>query len=234
MQLNKGWQCLYRSAIFKKMKYLLLLFGISTLWASCAKSVFVPDQNNSLLPEYSESGRNIAGALINDTAWRCELHSCFSCIPWRFYINSNLSGDSTLFTFNGACTANSINFIDTSSYNIPVNLFIVVKGFTIENQGSLFKLNNKTFSLDGSNNYSGFSQYYDPITDKGSGSFTVTKVQQVKNFSYGDGTPNNPIIYTYIVSGRFNFEIPGSHPHTISDGRFDMEVSVNTNVSIQQ
>src|SRR5947208_12225322 len=141
------------------MKKILSVVLACAFVIGCGKSIFVPDPNNNLLPEYSESGRNIAGALINDTAWRCVMHSCFGCDFWRFFITSSLSGDSTVFTFHGYYTPNSIQFIDTS-FMRPFDIYFVVKGLKIESQDSLFKLNKKTLILDGVNSYSSISKDY--------------------------------------------------------------------------
>lgn len=215
-----------------KNLFRLLILGVFLL-SGCNKSKFVPDPTDDLLPVYSESGRNIAGALINDTAWRCELNSCFACEIWRFYINSYLTGDSTTFNFNGLYTSNSVNFIDKSIYNVPINLYVIIKGLKIENQDSLLKLNNRTFLLDSANSYSSISRLYQSPTNKGFGSFTVNKVRK-ESFSIGDGTPNNPKNYTFIVSGHFNFTIHGDRDYIIKNGRFDMEVLSNTTFGIEQ
>ena len=218
----------------KALKHLIQHLILSVLLLSgCTKSTFVNDLTNNLLPEYSEAGRNVAGALINDTAWRCEMHTCFACVPWRFYMNSNLTGDSISFIFNGLYTSNSVNFIDTSAYNVPINLYVVIRGLKIENQDSLLKLNNKTFLLDSTNSYSSLSRFYQSPNNKGFGSFIVNKVQK-GNWDFGDGSPNNPKIYSLILSGHFNFTIHADRDYIIKDGRFDMQVYLNTNFSINQ
>lgn len=214
------------------MRNIFSIFCFCIFISACRKSTFVADPNDTLVPQYSESGRNIAGALMNDTAWRCEMHPCFTCIVWRFYINSSLTGDSTLFKFEGAYTSNSIIYNDTSSKNVGADFSFVVKGLKLETQESLLKLNNKTFQLDGINNYSSiflFSQY--PNYNKGIGTLTINKVQK-GNWEFGDGSINNPKIYKFIVSGHFNFNTTADRLYIVKDGRFDMEVYLNSNFRI--
>jgi hypothetical protein len=210
------------------MKKIFTVICAFIVVAGCGKSIFVPDPTNNLLPEYSESGRNIAGALVNDSAWRCVMHSCIGCIFWKFFISSSLSGDSTVFSFHGYYTPNSIQFID-SAYNLPFDIYFVVKGLKIENQDSLFKLNNKTFQLDGNNSYSSISKEYgvSPTLDKGPGTFTINRVQEDKHVVFA-GTGNAPNAYRFIVSGHFNCQVTADRPYAINDGRFDMEVYLNT------
>ncbi|MBN8835628.1 MAG: hypothetical protein J0I09_00060 [Sphingobacteriia bacterium] len=214
------------------MKNIFLIFSITLLLTSCRKSTFVADQTNNLLPEYSESGRNIAGALINDTAWRCEMHPCFTCYIWRFFIGSSLSGDSTTFRFEGAYSSKTIQFVDTANNNIGAAFKFVIKGLKIENQDSLLKLNNRTFQLDSINNYASISKFFpNDYGHKGKGTFTVTRVQK-GNQEYGAGTPSNPAIYKFIISGRFNFQTYDDRLYDVKDGRFDMEVYWQSNLSI--
>ena len=210
------------------MKHFIRLLVLTIIISSCYKNVFVPDTNNNLIPEYSEVGRNVAGALINDTAWRCQLDICFACVIWNFYILSSITGDSTTFRFQGAYTSNSKYFINASNYNVQTDFNVVVKGLKIENQDSLLKLNNKTFILDSTNNYVSIAKYYQPPNNKGFGSFTITKVQK-GDWQFGDGSPNNPKIYLFIVSGRFNFKVQSDREYLVKDGRFDMQVYLNGN-----
>src|ERR1039457_4049063 len=132
------------------MKHFTYFIVFCFVFLSCTKSsTFVADSNNSLLPEYSESGRNIAGALFNDTPWISDVYisGLSGTYTHGFWIFSSLSGDSTTIIFNGKYTYNSIKYVDTLP-SIPVNFFIVIKGLKIENQDSLFKLNNTLFNFD--------------------------------------------------------------------------------------
>jgi len=136
-----------------------------------------------------------------------------------------VSGDSTTIIFNGKHSYNLINFVDTLP-SIPLNFFVVIKGLKIENQDSLFKLNGKTFNLDGNNNYVALTYSYDNFSfiksGQSFGNIIFNKVQKNSSVTFGDGSTNNPIINPFIISGDFNFTINGINSYNIKDGRFDM------------
>ena len=204
---------------------------------SCKKdSTFIPDSSDNLLPKYTENGYNIAGALINDTAWRSEFYNCTNYCPLSklFGISSFVKGDSTIFHLSGAYTPNSIKYIDSSLNNVTKGFVFVIKGLKIETQDSLLKLNNKTFQLDSVNSYVSIAKFY-PLYNfkKGKGTFTVSRVQKDSRSTIGDGSSNNPLTYRYTVSGLFNFQANDDRFYDIKDGRFDMEVYLNQNLSIQ-
>jgi hypothetical protein len=221
------------------MKYFTYAILFCNLLIGCSKtSTFVADNDNNQLPGYSESGRNIAGALFNDTTWRSNVYisSLNGVYMSGFWINSNLSGDSTIIIFNGKHTYNSIPFIDTLP-SIPINFFIVIKGLTIEDQDSLMKLNGKTFNLDGITNYVTLTYSNDFSFRKAgnsSGSITFNKVQKDRSITFGSGTPDNPTIYRFILSGHFDFTINGPNNYNIKEGRFDMVTQWKTNLAIEQ
>jgi hypothetical protein len=222
------------------MKHYPFFIVLCVLFISCTKSsTFIADKNISLLPEYSESGRNIAGALFNDTAWRSDVYISGQSGTYMdgFWIISSLSGDSTTIIFNGKYTYNSIKFIDTLP-SIPVNLFVVIKGLKIENQDSLFKLNNTTFNFDNIRSYVTLTYSYNTFSFQKYGdcfgNITFNKVQKSTLLTFGDGSPNNPIINPFIISGHFNFTINGTSNYEVKDGRFDMVTQWETNLIIKQ
>jgi len=86
--------------------------------------------------------------------------------------------------------------------------------------------------LDGTNSYSGLSEFYQPPGNKGYGRFTINKVRKIGNVVFGDGSPNNPKIYPFIISGRFDFDIHDTRSYVVKDGRFDMEVRLTANFGI--
>ena len=214
------------------IKILFVSIVTAGILNACSKSEFVPDDDNALLPEYSSSGRNIAGALINDTVWQSRLATCFACRVWRFYVISDIDGDSTTFILQGAYSRTSIGFTEGSPDNISTDFYFVVKGLKIENQDSLFKLANKTFTFDSLHNYAGISKYSLPLNNKGKGTFTIMEVKKRNEIRYGDGTPGNPFRYKYILSGRFNLESYFDRYYMVKDGRFDNEILQGTNLYI--
>jgi hypothetical protein len=90
--------------------------------------------------------------------------------------------------------------------------------------------------LDGNNNYVALTYSYDFSFVKNResfGSIIFNKVQKNSSFTIGDGSPNNPIINPFIVSGHFNFSINGTSNYDIKDGRFDMVTQWKTNFITQ-
>lgn len=217
------------------------------LWVCCflitgcfKTSEFIPDKDNSQLPEYAESGSNTGGALMNDTVWRSNVY--ISSVPPTYmsgcYIFSRLSGDSTTIIFNGKHTYQSIPFIDTMP-DITVNFFFVFKGLKIENQDSLLKLNGKTYNIDGVNNYVVITHYSNDLfnilkNSHCSGHITFNKVQKVGYISFGDGSPGNPQVNPFIISGHFDFTVNDPGQCHVKDGRFDMVVTLRSNMAIQR
>lgn len=214
-----------------KKFYAILIIFVCFTFTACKKSVFVPDPDNGLLPAYSETGTNIAGALLNDTAWRCQQHPCFTCVLWRFFVSSSISGDSTVFVFAGKYTPTSVQYVDSYYRNVSTYFYFVVKGLRIENQDSLMKLNNKTFRLDLANGYCGIS--FDPfrMDNRGRGTLEIDKVQK-KSWEFGSGTPDNPKAYGFNLSGHFNFTTTLDRDYKVTDGRFDMHVNQDSNFDI--
>lgn len=110
----------------------------------------------------------------------------------------------------------------------PVNFFVVIKGLKIENQDSLLELNNTTFNFDNicssvTLNYSANTFSFQRYAEC-SGNIIFSKVQKITSFTIGDGSPNNPIINPFIISGHFNFTINGTNNYKVEDGSFDMVV----------
>ena len=204
------------SNLFYLLKPFTLVVAILSLTiSSCTKeSVFTPDPANNALPLYSESGKDIAGAMFNDTVWISKLaNSCLFCSSVLLTISSSISGDSTSFYF----MRGDLSGVAYSS----VLLTVVVKSFKIETQDSIIKLNNKTFLLDGINNYCGFLRNGLDTGYNGTGSFIVKKIQK-QSLTIGDGSPGNPIYHSFIISGVFNFDIiTNNGQYKISDGRYD-------------
>ncbi len=213
------------------MKNKLFIITFIALIIGCKETIIVPDSNNSLLPEYSEQGRDVSGALINDTAWMCIGTPGFASIYWQWYINSFINGDSTIFKFQGQTTRDSKKFVENSNSNKFIDLFAVVKGLKIESNDSLSKLINKTYSLDGINSYSGISSHWSNNIEKGNGSLTINRVQKIEGPAEVE---NGPKTYSYILSGRFNFKINESNIYEIKDGRFDLTFLPKVNLILNQ
>lgn len=152
-----------------------------------------------------------------------------------FWIITSISGDSTTIIFNGKYTYNSIEFVD-SLPSIPVNFFEVIKGLKIENQDSLSKLNDSAFNFDNISSYVTLNYAYNTFSLQRYGmcygNITFNKVKGNRSFTIGEGSPNNPIIHPFILSGHFNFTINGIKNYELTDGRFDMVAQWKANLLI--
>lgn len=218
------------------MKKVISILGVFLLLTACSKSKTEPDGQDSLLPEYSEEGRNVAGALVNDTAWRAQMLFCTGCGNTApFDIITSTSGDSTVFLFAGEYTPNSVNYVDTSADNLSMDFRFMVKGLKMEKQEDLLKLNNQTFLLNGVDSYVSLAGANHIPRGKGTGTFIVKNVSLDNSFVAGDGSPGNPIRYRYIVSGYFNFTVTVNNKvYSIQEGRYDMAVMLEDNFFITQ
>jgi hypothetical protein len=194
-----------RTAIY----FLLTLAAIS-----CKKeAVFRADPVDDRLPEYSQEGRNIAGALINDQAWRSEFLNLYSISynPLRIY--SSTGGDSTIFEFSGRYF---------SPIYQPMAFRAIIKGLRMSNIDSLGILSGKTFVLDADSAYWLYDDTsYVFSSSKGKGRLSILHVQPNKNVFYNEnGILRNP----YIVAGTFEITFSGPVNYNVTDGRFDMQV----------
>jgi hypothetical protein len=108
---------------------------------------------------------------------------------------------------------------------IPKTIFIVIKNIKIENDSDLIQLNSKSYPLDGSINYGGFSDHYGyNKTGNSVGNISFGKVEGISNVTYGDGSPNNPIKHPYIVSGHLEMTFSATINYVLKKGRFDVNI----------
>ena len=218
------------------MKKILWVLSVYLFVTACSKSHSSPDEGDELLPPYTEEGRNVAGALVNDTAWRAQMLFCTGCGNTApFDIITSTGGDSTVFLFAGEYTPNSVNYIDTSADNLSMDFRFTVKGLKMDKQEDLLKLDNQTFLLNGVNSYVSLAGTNHIPRGKGTGTFIVKHVSLDNSFVAGDGSPGNPIRYRYIVSGYFSFTVTiNNKVYTVQEGRYDMAVMLEDNFFITQ
>jgi hypothetical protein len=205
-----------------KTKLLLILFTIVVL-ASCKKALIKPDPENPDLPLYSERGLNVGGILINDKAWLTVKLGLFSTTR-PLQLLSYPNGDSIVVLLNG-------NFKDSSLQNQNLRtIFVVIKNIKIISDDDLLQLNGKSYILDGNTNYGGFSSNYgQDKVGKAVGNITFGKVSVINNITYGDGSPNNPILHPYIVAGQLNMNFFTTTNFSLTKGRFDVTLLRSTN-----
>lgn len=204
-------------------KNALVLFFFAVTLISCRKSAIKPDPDSPDLPIYSEKGLNVGGILINDSAWLTVKLGLFSTAR-PLQLLSYPAGDSVVVLLNG-------NFKENSLQNqISKSIFIVIKQIKIINDNDLLQLNGKTFVLDGNENYGGFSGYYgQDKAGKAVGSISLGKVSVINNITYGDGSPNNPVLHPYIVAGQLSMKFFTTRNFSLTKGRFDVTLIRSSN-----
>jgi hypothetical protein len=201
------------------MKYFFILL-VSTIALGCKKNRIPQfDPEEPRLPAYTEKGFNRSGVLINDTAWIGK-RPAFLVSTNPLELHSFPNGDSVLLIFNGS-------FKDSLQYLSPTwVLYMVLKNIKIRTDDDLKKLNGLRFTLDGLNQYAGFSSGGGcDKTGKAAGYIQFGKVDRLPDFQFGDGSPNNPVRYAYITAGRFEFNLTTTRKFNLTKGRFDALLS---------
>ncbi|MBL0335947.1 MAG: hypothetical protein IPP73_11790 [Chitinophagaceae bacterium] len=190
---------------------------------SCRKAVITPDTAFPDLPAYSEKGLNTGGTLINNKAWITHPLAFLSTVrPVQLF--SYPAGDSVVILING-------NYKDaTLPDQNPNTIFIVLKNIHISTDAELLQMNGKTYLLDGTTNYGGISDSYGyNKTGHGSGSIRFGKVSEISNVTVGDGSPGNPVLHPYIISGQFDMTMSSPVNYSFTHGRFDVNLIRSSN-----
>ncbi len=207
---------------FMKKRFLLISCIICVV-LSCSKKTIKAGSDNPDLPAYSENGLNTGGILINNQPWLMLPLGLFTTSrPLQLF--SYPAGDSVVVLLNG-------DYKDASLRNTNnKTIFIVLKNIKISSDEDLALLNNKTFTLDGVINYSGFSESYGyNKTGRGTGTLAFGKVSVISNITYGDGTPGNPILHPYIIAGKLDVNVNTGTSYSLTAGRFDVTVVRSSN-----
>lgn len=177
------------------------------------------DPEDPRLPAYSEKGHSTSGVLINDTAWVGTTTGLINRTN-PIEIHSYPNADSILLLLNGSYKNGLENLSPTNE------VFMVLRNNQIRTDEDLKKLNGRRFTLDGQNNYGGFSSVGGWVkSGKATGFIQFGKVDRLPNFHYGDGSSGNPVRYFYIISGRFELYFSTTRQFNLSKGRFDATVS---------
>jgi len=204
----------------------VLTFLILVALTSCRKVAVKPDPENPELPIYSEKGLNVGGILINDKPWLTAKPGGFLSLstarPLQLFSYPN--GDSIVVLLNGSYKDSSLQNKD------PKTIFIVIKNLKIVTDNDLLQLNGKSYLLDGNINYGGFSEYYGyNKVGNAPGSITFGKVSEISNITFGDGSPGNPILHPYIVSGHLDMKLSFPANYVLDKGRFDVTIMRSSN-----
>jgi hypothetical protein len=200
------------------MRYLIsaLLVLMLLKVSGCLEEKFVPDPNDPRLPKYTESGNEIAGALISNMSWKTDFQ-LYIDMPsnYAFYISNYPNADSLIIQLLG-----TIN--DGKNKGAPIDFSVGIKGTGVKAYHDLKNLKNRVFTIDGKTNYSTLddgAMILDGKTESfknGSGTFSFVNVQSPKNDA------------RYIISGTFDFRFDTTSGWIdVQKGRFDFIVSRN-------
>ena len=170
---------------------------------SCTSN-FIPDPIDPRLPKYTESGNNVAGAMVNDLVWKSEVRLGI------FYGSNDLpyyqlypEKDSLVITFDGG--------IDSRSVALKFHL----SGMGITSYEDFDQLSGQKIELDGINSYASYVEYASSYANlnKGVGQIYFRSVQLDED--------------RYILSGTFGFvqKWQGESSMKVSYGRFDYKLS---------
>lgn len=171
----------------KKLLFLLLAF---TLLSACRDK----DQDENVLPEATQSGKNTGGALVDGKVWVAKIES-----P-----SANPGGNNT-YLQSDPITGQEIMTITLRNYQNPSSNAIVM------DINSAQAITTGTYLLNGVNENqavfkNGGNGYYTDDTNN-TGSITLTKFDRTKG----------------IISGTFQFKAKNNAGNviTVTEGRFD-------------
>ena len=181
-------------------------------------SDFNPDSEDSRLPAYSEKGNDIAGALINNDAWRAE-RKPFSDVMLVDFSKT----DTMVFEMYG-------KLIDGVGQGDYINFYIYQTRVGINSFADLKKLEGKMISLNGANNYAELK--YSPKNEipyynkNGTGNLIFKSIREIENVTYNKTTSESLFhLHPVYLSGTFELSFKDSLENQIkiNKGRFDFK-----------
>ena len=207
---------MYRRILFAIVAILLL--------TNCRREEFVPDPNDKRLPQYTEEGNMIGGALVNEVAWRTRWERKALGEYKAFYFTNYATGDSVTLDLQG-------KFIEGPMKEREFDFLLVLNGIQVKHVSDLIALEGRTFSLDGQKNYVIVNDYTDrennsiKVIKGGIGTFSIKRTREVTNQIYYRGSGQNKTPYhPLIVAGTFEFEFP-AEGIKVESGRYDFFIN---------
>ena len=209
------------------MTKLKLIITLSILGFLITKSIgckkrFIPDPVDPRLPKYTEDGNQVAGALINETAWKTDWGLKGEWGGNRsFYFTNYPAGDSITLTIDGL-------YIEGPDKNAEISFVFVIKNMELKNTDDLPSLKGQTFKLDGINEYAVMNDINRTAPRvvnyfySGNGELKIQNVKSVKNITL---TRNNGEKYhPQIVAGTFYIDF-NQNNIKVESGRFDFALN---------
>ena len=181
-------------------------------------SDFKPDNEDSRLPAYSEKGYDIAGAIINNDAWRAKRK------PFSEVMLVDISKtDTMVFEMYGE----PIDGVGQGDY---IDFYIYQTRVSINSFADLKKLEGKMISLSGDNNYAELK--YSPKNEipyyykNGTGNLIFKSIREIENVTYNNTTSESLFhLHPVYISGTFELSFKDSLENQIkiNKGRFDFK-----------
>jgi hypothetical protein len=198
-----------------------IIIALFLLTLQSCESKFILDPIDPRLPKYTETGNNVAGALVNQDIWKSVLSYSLAGTTNLPVIKVYSAGDSLVISFEGDVNKEKdIQLITLIKFHL--------KGLNIHTFSDIRTLKDKTVQLDGVRNW---AEYTRPISVNEypacTGSFGIGQIY-FRNVVVNDA--NNAAT----LSGTFGFTIPASDCGSleVSYGRFDYRFN-DTNILFQ-
>ena len=206
-----------------------ILVTIALFFDGCLEEQFIPDPSDPRLPQYTEDGNQVAGALVNDIPWKTNFRTSidmgwnrsFYFTAYPSYFTANSSGPAAKLTLEG-------HYTDGDNKDRRLDFIVFLKGISISKLEDISFLNGQSVILDGKANYAIIYDPYWTIENNvdyhygGTGSITFRNIKKVKSLTIHrqNGERYNPII----VSGLFEFSFENISV-AVSSGRFDFYIN---------
>jgi hypothetical protein len=209
------------------MKTIRALMGITILvsllfFLGCREEKFIPDPSDPRLPIYSERGNMVAGALVNNLAWKTYYPLSFDFpVSQPLSFENHMLGDSLVIHLDG-------RLVDTIYHQAPIGFTFTIRNLNVANTTDLLKLKDKKFATDSRTITSKVEDVYRQLNPNkevyknGLGEIHFKAIKEITNITYSrpDGSHYHPMI----VAGTFYLDFDG-HALKIESGRFDFVVS---------
>ena len=179
--------------------------------------IFVPDPIDPRIPKYTEDGNNVAGAFINDNAWKSIVTKKFPYFYNEPFITVWQKSDSLAIGFSGNTNGQS-SFIEFHLSDLNISKF-----------EDLAALDGKKIQLDGIKNTGFYIENYTPYSynNKGIGQIYFKHVSIQDSNVRLEGQTSKIVI----ISGTFGFTINHSDGKItkVTSGRFDYRITESPN-----
>jgi hypothetical protein len=200
---------------------IVIFFGCLITGSQGCEERFIPDPLDPRLPKYTEDGNMVAGALINDVAWKTDWRVDIEYRNRSFYFTSYPAGDSISLTIDGS-------YIEGPDKNTDVSFVFVIKKMRLRNTDDLVNLKFRTFKFDGNYVYAVMNDINRPAPGvinyfySGNGELKFQNVVPGKGITWT--RDNGEEYHPQIVTGTFYMNF-NKDSIKVKSGRFDFAIN---------